>query len=231
MLTLAAEKREKSGARAPALRRAGKLPAVVYGPKQKATSVTLARKEFERVFKDAGESSVIELSGLGEPLQVLVHEVDHDPIKSTPRHVDFYAIEKGAKVEVAVPIVFTGESPAVRAGANLVKVLHELTIEAEVANLPHDVTVDISVLAAVGDRIHVKDIVIPPGVTLVTEPEEVIALAQEVVEEVEEAPTAIDMDAIEVEKKGKEETEEQGAEAGNREQEQGAGSRSKKQEA
>jgi large subunit ribosomal protein L25 len=216
VVTLAATKREETGKRVSALFAAGKLPAVVYGPKQEATPITLSAKEFEKVFRDAGESSVIELAGVGaSPLQVLIHEVDHDPVTHRPRHADFYAIEKGAKVEVSVPLEFIGESAAVKAGANLVKVLHELAIEAAPADLPHDLTVDISILANVGDQIHVRDIKLPAGVSLQIDADEVVALIQEVQEEVEEAPAAIDMDAIEVEKKGKEEegTEEAPAEA------------------
>lgn len=212
MQTLSVIKREKTGKTTRALMREGSLAAVVYGPKQAATPITLSRKEFDKVFREAGESSVIELTGLGETLQVLVHDIDHDPVKSVPRHVDFYAIERGAKVEVAVPLTFIGESPAVKAGANLVKVLHELEIEAAPADLPRDIEVDISVLAAIGDQIHVSDLKIPKGVTVKVDSEEVVALIQEVEEEVVEAPAAVDMAAIEVEKKGK--TEEEAAAPG-----------------
>lgn len=205
MLTLQVEKREETGKRASRLLSRGKLPAVVYGPKQEALSITLSGREFEKVLRQAGESSVIELAGIGSPMQVLIHEVDNDPVTNVPRHADFYAIEKGAKVEVAVPLTFIGESPAVKAGANLVKVLHELEIEAAPANLPHDISVDISKLVAVGDQILVSDLSIPSGVEVRVEADQVVVLVQEVTIE-EEAPVAsVDMAAIEVEKKGKEE--------------------------
>lgn len=207
MFTLTATKRDTASTLS-AVRRSGSLPAVVYGPKQNATAIVLPLKSFEKALKDAGESSIIELSGVEkEPLQVLIHEVDLDPVTSVPRHADFYAIEKGAKVEVTVPLVFTGEAPAAKEGANIVKVLHEVDIEAEAAALPHELAVDISALAAVGDQIRARDIMLPAGVRLVTDLEEVIALAQEVKEEVVEAPAAVDLSAIEVEKKGKEEVE------------------------
>ena len=208
VMKLSATKREEKGAKR--LLKSGSLPGVVYGPKQDSTPITLSLKEFDKVFKEAGESTVIELSGVsGEALQVLIHDVDLDPVANTPRHVDLYAIEKGAKVEVAVPLTFIGESPAVKAGANLVKVLHELEIEAAPADLPHDISVDISVLKEVGDQIHVSDLSIPQGVTVKEEGEQVIALVQEVEVE-EEAPAAVDMSAIEVEQKGK--VEEEGGE-------------------
>ncbi len=210
-ISLTATKREETGKRAKRLLNDGNVPAVVYGPKQEATSITLSAREFERVLKTAGESSVIELGGLGETMQVLIHDVDLDPVTSVPRHVDFYAIEKGAKVEVAVELTYVGESPAVKLGANLVKVLHELEIEAAPADLPHGIEVDISKLANIGDQIHVSDLMIPPRVTVKAEPDQVVALVQEVKVEEETPVAAPDMSAIEVEQKGK--TEEAGEEA------------------
>ncbi len=205
-ITLNATAREATGkAAGRALSKEGRMPAVVYGPKQEATPISLSLQEFKKILRDAGESSVLELAGLGTAIQVLIHDVDHDPVTGTPRHADLYAIEKGAKVEVAVPLSFVGESPAVKAGANLVKVMHELEIEADPANLPHEIEVDITSLAAVGDQIHVSDLVIPHGVTVKADAEEVVALIQEVVEEPEETTTTPDMESIEVEKKGKEE--------------------------
>ncbi len=206
MLTLTATKREETGKRSKRLIASGTLPAVVYGPKQEALSISIPEKAFEKVLKEAGESSVVELSGVtSAPLQVLIHEVDRDPVTNVPRHADFYAIEKGAKVEVEVPLVFVGESPAVKAGANLVKVLHELKIEAAPADLPHDISVDISTLVDIGSHILVQDLKIPANVQVLEEAEQVVALIQEVTVE-EEAPVAsVDMAAIEVEKKGKDE--------------------------
>lgn len=207
MLTLLAKKREETGKRAKRLLSSGELPGVVYGPTEEATSISLPLGEFVKVLKEAGESSVIELSGLAKPLQVLIHEVDRDPVTNVPRHVDLYAIEKGAKVEVAIPLSYVGESPAVKAGANLVKVLHELEIEAAPADLPHELFVDISVLVSVGDQILVSDLVIPVGVEVKEDKEQVVALVQEVEVEDETQTAAPDMASIEVEKKGKEEEE------------------------
>jgi len=185
----------------------GNMPAVVYGPKQDAVAISVVLRDFEKVLKNAGESTVIELSGLDDTLQVLIHEVDRDPVTNVPRHADFYAIEKGAKVEVAIPLTYIGESPAVKTGANLVKVMHELEIEAAPADLPHDIQVDISKLVQVGDQIRVEDLVIPAGVTVMVELDEVVALIQEVEIEEETPAAALDMSAIEVEKKGKAEEE------------------------
>jgi large subunit ribosomal protein L25 len=202
-VTLNVEPRTLIGKAARQLSAENKIPAVVYGPKQEPISVSISLLEFNRLLREEGESSVVELAGLEKPIKVLIHEVDRDPITSVPRHADFYAIEKGAKVEVSVPLTFVGESAAVKAGANLVKVMHELPIEVAPEQLPHEIEVDISSLENIGDQIHVRDLKIPAGVTVKVEGEEVVILVQEVVEVVEEETAAPDMDAIEVEQKGK----------------------------
>ena len=156
---------------------------------------------FAKVLRAAGESTIVSLTGLGSALPVLIHEVDLEPLTGHPRHVDFYAVTKGEKIEVAIPLVFIGESLAVKNGANLVKVLHELEVESDPMSMPNEIEVDLSILQAVGDQIHANDIALPAGTTLVTEPEDVVALAQEVVEE--DVGEVASIDSIEVEKKGK----------------------------
>lgn len=205
MNTLTIEKREELGKRAKTLHAQGRVPAVVYGPKYKSVPIVISLKEFENTLKEAGESSVVSLTGLESPLSVLIHDIAYDPITSTPVHVDFYVIEKGAKVVVSVPLIFEGESPAVKAGANLVKVLHSIEIEADATHLMHEITIDVSKIVAIGDSIHAGDIPLKSGVTLVTEPKEVIVIAQEVEEESTEVTEATDIANIEVEKKGKQE--------------------------
>lgn len=212
MITLAVEKRSADGASAAALRREGKLPGVVYGAHHESTPVSMLLKTFSKVLDEAGEATVVSLTGLGESVPTLIHEVDIDPLTNEPRHVDFYAVTKGEKVTVHVPISFIGESAAVKAGANLVKVLHELEVEADPMKLPHELTVDLSALANLNDQIHVRDIALSAEVTMVTGIDEVIVIAQEVSQEKEEVAPA-DISSIEVEKKGKEEGTEEATEA------------------
>lgn len=208
MLTLEVKKRGDTPA--PEVRRAGDIPAVVYGAHHESTSVTVVAKTFGKILREAGEATIVSLTGLGESIPTLIHEVDRDPLTDLPRHVDFYAVTKGEKVEVAIPLVFVGESPAVEAGANLVKVLHEIEVEADPMSLPHDIKVDLSLLKVIDDQIRASDLVLPTGVALTGEPGEIVALVQAVVEEKEEV-VATDIASIEVEKKGKEE-EAEGAE-------------------
>lgn len=185
---------------------AGVIPAVVYGPKQEALSISVPLHEFEALLRHGGQSALIELDGLGKPMKTLLHELDRDPVTHVPRHADFYAPEKGAKVTVSVELSFVGESPAEKAGLNVVKTLREVEIECEPTNIPTEIEVDISALAAEGDQIHASDLKAPAGVSILTDAEEVVALAQAVQEEPEEDASAEpDMDAIEVESKGKSE--------------------------
>lgn len=204
MPTLIAQPREQVGKTTVLLAKEGRMPAVVYGHKQESTPISLSIAEFTKILRDEGESSVFDLEGLDKKMQVLIHDVDRDPVTNVPRHADLYAIEKGAKIEVAVPLSFVGESMAVKLGANLVKVLHELPVECAPADLPHEIEVDVASLAEVGDQITVGDLKLPKGVTAQVDAEDVVALAQEVAVE-EETTETVDMGAIEVEKKGKDE--------------------------
>lgn len=205
-ITINAEKREKTGKLA-GLREQGFLPAVFYGKKQEATPIQIKKKEFLKAWKEAGESTVITLHTPEGDLESLIHAVDIDPLNSEPRHADFYVFEKGHKIEVSVPLEFVGVAPAIKElGGSLVKVMHELPIKAMPKDLPHQIEVDISVLKDFESKIAAKDLKLPEGVELDENPEEIVALAEEPREEVEEAPAEeVDLSSIEVEKKGKQE--------------------------
>lgn len=203
MITLNAELRDMK-VKPETLREAGIMPAVFYGPKEKATSITVSMIEFIKTYKKAGESSVIIIKQGNEEHEALIHDIDIHPVTGAPRHADFYVIEKGKKVKVNIPLVFVGVSPAVKdKGAILIKVARELEIEAGARDLPHELTVDISSLVELSSNIIAKDIKLPAGVTLVSGAEEIIASVTEAKEEVDEVKP-IDMSAIEVTKKGKE---------------------------
>lgn len=225
MVQLSIEQRPEKGGQK-TLKKEGKMPAVFYGRKEKSTPIALVLRDFEKAWKKAGESSIVTLSGVGEDKDALIHDVDVDPITGIPRHVDFYVVEKGRTVQVAVPLEFIGVSAVVKElGGNLVKVAHELEIEALPNNLPQSIAVDISLLNAFGTRITIADLALPEGVTALGDPEATIIIAEEAKEEeLETPPEAIDMEAIEVEKKGKEPLE------GGEPSEAGAETVSKKEE-
>jgi len=213
MLTLKAENRDINIA-PDAIRKAGNIPAVFYGKKEASTPISIPRIDFLKVWKEAGESSVVTLETPDGSKESLIKDVDLDPVSGTPRHADFYVFEKGHKVEVALPIEFAGVSPAVKdLGGSLVQVMHELKVEAMPKDLPHNITIDISTLAQFGDQIIAQDVKLPSGVELKVGPEEVIATISAPREEKEEESAPIDLSSIEVEKKGKED-EAEGAEGG-----------------
>lgn len=206
-ITLNASKRTETGKASRRLVNDGFMPAVVYGPSHEAEPIKVVLTDFTKILRDEGASAVLEIGGLGASFQVLIHDIDRDPVTNTPRHADFYAIKKGAKVTVAIPVTFVGESAAVKAGGSMVTLMRELEVEADPSKLPHEIEVDISALAAIGDQIHVKDVKLPAGVVATHEAEEVVALIQEVEAEADETTEAPDMSAIEVEQKGKSDEE------------------------
>ena len=219
IMILTATKRSKTD-RLALIRNNGMIPAVVYGVQVENTMISVSSVDFEKILKIAGESSTIALeikgdtnkkdlpddkAGTPKKIDVLIHDIQVDSVKGFPIHIDFLAIDMNKSIEVAVPIEFIGLAPAEKDNLGvMVKVLHEIEIEALPKDLPHNVTVDVSVLLALNDQIHVKDIILPKGVSMRTHKDEVVALIGAIKEEpVEEVP--VDLSAIEVEKKGKKE--------------------------
>jgi large subunit ribosomal protein L25 len=186
------------------------IPATIYGAGKENALIAVSRSAFEKVWREAGESSLVELSGLASPETVLIHEVAKDPVYGEYIHADFLRVDANEKVSVSIPLSFVGTAPAEKdLGGILIKVLHEVEVEALPKDLPHTVEVDISSLATFEDKVLVKDIKLPAGVTLTNDDEDVVALVQEAVAE-EEATTPADVSSVEVAKKGK--ATEEGAE-------------------
>lgn len=185
------------------------IKAVVYGPSYPSTPLVINQKDFTKLYKEAGESSVISLKGLDKDQDVLVHDIQRNVRNGDIVHVDFYALKKGQKVNVDVPLVFVGISEAVKNyGADLVKNIFEIEIEAEAADLPHEIEIDLSVLKEIDDRITIADVKSPKGVKILNNEDDVIVTVSKHEEETE-SPTEIDMSAIEVsDAKGKKEEEE-----------------------
>ena len=222
---LTAIKRSKTDKLA-TIRHNGMVPAVVYGASVENTTISVSSVLFEKVFKIAGETSaiILELEDVNEEknssselgkvknkkkIDVLIHDVQVDPIKGFPIHIDFLAIDINKPIEVQVPIEFVGIAQAEKDGLGvLVKVLHQFEVEALPKDIPHSIVVDVTSLAVLDAKIHVKDVTLPLGVKMLTEIDEVIALIAPMKEEKEEEATPVDLSAIEVEKKGKKEEEE-----------------------
>jgi len=176
MLTLKAEKRELIGRKVKKLRKQGELPAVLYGPEIKNISLKLNLKEFEKIYKEAGDTSLLSLKVGDDKFPVLVYDLKKDPLTNELIHVDFYQPILTEEVETFVPIIFEGESPAVKdLGGTLIKEIQEVEVSALPQNLPHEIKVDISSLKTFEDEILIKDLIIPGNVKVLKEPDEVIA--------------------------------------------------------
>lgn len=190
------------------IRSNGMIPAVVYGARVENTTISVPSIDFQKIFKITGETSTISLEIKdGKKVDVLVHEIQFDPLKGFPIHIDFLAVDMNKPVEVTIPLEFVGVSEAEKNGLGvLVKVLYEIDVESLPKDIPQKLEVDLSSLKELDSQIHVKDIKIPSGVKVLTEGEEVVALITEAKEEKpEEGP--VDISSVEIEKKGKKEEE------------------------
>ena len=200
-MTITLEVKTRDG-KIPAATQQGDIPAVVYGPKQESTGLAIDKITFEKLFAEAGESTIISLQGLDEPIEVLVQDVAFDPERGGIIHVDFYAIERGKNLTTNVALEFVGEAPAEKDGS-VVKSLYEVEVTCRPSALPSHITVDLTKLETVDSQILVRDLPATEGVIITNDPESVVATIAIAKEEPEEEVEAPDMDAIEVEEKGK----------------------------
>ena len=212
-IVLQAEKREVVGKQVKALRRAGKLPAVIYGPHISSQAIMLDFREANRVLPSLTSSQLIVIDLEGEKHTTLIKEKQRHPVRGTIQHVDFRAVSMTEKLRANVVIELVGESPAVKEYNGVVVTGQEaLEVECLPKDLPERIIVDISILAKIGDSIHVSDVKAPENVQILTNPTEMVVLvtapaAEEVVEVVEEA-AAEEPEVIERGKKEEEEKEE-----------------------
>ena len=165
------------------LRKNGAVPAVFYGPKEAATPISVDARKLSAVWREAGETTIVTLKGLGEDKDTLIHDAQFHPVTGQLLHADFYVLEKGKKIKIKVPLEFEGVAPAEKAGHIVVKALHEVEIEVAPAELPHHLVVDLLKLANVGDHITAAQIALPPSASLITHGEEIVASVTEFKEE------------------------------------------------
>jgi len=183
------------------VRKAGNIPAVLYGHKIATISLSVNRSEFEKALKKSGESTIIELvTDDGKIHPVLIHEVQNHFLTAQPIHVDFYEVSMTEKLKADVVLEFVGEAKAVKElGGILVKNLSSVHVQCLPVNLPHNIPVDLSALQTFNDSIHVRDIKVPSGVEILTPGEEMVAKVQQprnVEEELAQAPVE-DISAVE----------------------------------
>ena len=196
--TLAALPRDIVGKHVARLRRAGQLPAVVYGHGVASTSVTIDAHDFELLRRKAGPNALVDLSVDGKKADpVLIHDVQVHPVTHRPLHVDLFLVQMTVELTVDVPLVATGVSPAIENdGGTLLHAIESVRIRALPDHLPQSIEYSIESLVDFDTAIHVRDLTIPSDVTLLTEADEIVAKVQAPRVEVEE-PTAAELEAAE----------------------------------
>lgn len=212
-VVIQANRRQVFGKKVGALRREGVLPAVVYGSKIESIPISLDMREASQTLEKLSPSALVVVDVDGEQHYTLVRDKQRNPVRRSIIHVDFQAVSLTEKVRADLNINLVGDAPAVETYLGIVvPSLEQLSIESLPKDLPDKINVDISGLLEIGDSVLVGDLVVPDGVEILSDPDEVvvvvIAQAAEEVEEVEEEE--IDEDAEpEVLERGKREDEEE----------------------
>jgi large subunit ribosomal protein L25 len=187
-LELAVDARSVLGKQTKRLRRAGTVPGVVYGKTTASIPVQVDAKQFETLYHAAGRSTIFQLTVPGAgPKSAIIKSVQRHPLSGRAVHVDFFLPDLTVELQIDVPLVFVGEAPAIEAtGGSLFTSLDHLKVRALPADLPHEITVDVSSLVDLDAVIHVSDLgVASDTVTVLNDPDEMVAkvLPPRVVEE------------------------------------------------
>jgi large subunit ribosomal protein L25 len=212
-ITLKAGKREITGRKVKSLRRRGFVPAVIYGRGFDSLPIQVPLKDFEKVYTEAGESTVVYLDLDGKEYPTIIQEVAKDPVGDELLHADFYKVRLDEKIKAEIPLNFVGESPAVKnLGGILVKNISEIEVEGFPQDLPHQIDVDVSSLKELKSHILVKDLPVSSRLEVGVDPGAIVVLVQEPISEEElkaqlEAPVAPAPEEVEVIKKEKTEEE------------------------
>jgi large subunit ribosomal protein L25 len=227
-IQLNAKTRKKLGRNAKKLRREGVVPAILYGHKIKNINIKVDERDFEEVFKKAGESTLIDLKiisqdGKGEVRKVLVHGAQRDPVKGNFLHIDFYQVKMTEKITTEVVLNFVGESLAVKNfGGILIKNSDKIQIECLPQDLIRDIEVDVSKIENLEESICVKDLSVPKSVNILANPEEQVATVippsvQEEEEKEEEERKAEDVEEVKAEEKESDEEDKKEKDEGKKE--------------
>lgn len=209
--TLAVSPRD-SAIKAKYLRRKGLVPGVLYGHGVTNVNLQASAADLAKVYKKAGTSTLIELD-LGKDKRVaLIHDLDLNPVTDEISHVDFHQVKLDEKIKTDIQLVFTGEPPAVKElDGTLFTNKDSVEVEALPQDLVHEIIIDISGLKTFEDVIHMKDISAPKGITILTDPDELVATVHPPRSEEElaalEEEVKEDIEGVEVEEKGKVEGE------------------------
>ena len=188
-LKLKATKRDVLGKKTRFLRRQGITPAHLFGHSLESLSLQCDSNELRKIVANAGTTRLIILNVEGEKdgKNVFLREIQRDALSRELLHVDFYQVRKGEKMTVAVPIVLVGEAPAMKAKGRIISHgINVLNIECVPEKVPPQIEVNISVLAELGQSLHVKDIVLDPEIDVKDDPEQLVVKVSEIIIKIEE---------------------------------------------
>ncbi len=209
-----AQLRDSKAKNSDELRKTGFLPAVLYGKGITNQNLSISYSQFLKIYRQAGESSLIDVTiGSTGSVKTLVQDVAMDSRTDKIIHVDFYQVNMTEKLNATIPLLFTGESKAVKELAGiLVKSLSEIEVRCLPSDLVHEITVDLSPLQTFEDTICIKDITLPKGIEVLEQPDVIVATVTESISEEElaklsEKPEADVQSVQQVEKKKKDEEE------------------------
>ena len=197
--TLQSEKRTVVGRKVKTLRATGQVPATIYGRGMSSLTISILETEFKKLYSKIGSTGLVELTIGKSTVPVLINHVQFHPVTDALQHVEFHQVDLKEKVHAKIPLVHTGESPAVEQNLGvLLTTSDEVEVEALPADLPEHIVVDISKLLEVGSELKVSDLVIPKGVELLTQPSvTVVKIEPLVTHEVEEVKPAAEGEAAE----------------------------------
>ncbi len=209
---LSATKRTVTGRQVGQLRRSGQLPAVIYGPGTEPAAIQLNSREASKVFRRVHGAELIDLDLDGKMHKVLVHDLQRDSIRGDFLHADLYVVDMSRRIKVRIPIRLTGSSPAVVSLSGvLVRGVQELEVETLPTDLVPAIDADLVVLKEINSAIHVRDLVIPPGIHVLTDADEQVArVTFQTKEEDFSTPAGATPTEVEVIEKGKLEEEGEG---------------------
>jgi len=209
MAELKTQNRIVLGKKVKQLRASGLIPGEIFGHGFKNEHVSVLVKDFEKTYKEAGENTVITLiSDSGEKTPVLISRVERDLIKNIILSIDFYHVRKDEKIKTKVPVEYTGEDVATKAGNLLVKMLDEIEIEALPDKIPHSFIVDISTLTTPGESISIEDLKVGKDVKILTNKETIIAtVTEKTKKEISPTPETIPEETPKVKESGEDKKE------------------------
>ncbi len=203
-MDLSVQNRDEISKNIKEVRAQGYILAEFYGHEMGNMHLAVKKDDFRKAYKEAGESSVVNLVVGGKKIPALIHEVQLDYVSGETQHIDFYGVRMDEKITAGVALEFVGEAPAVKTHGGVVnKAMQEVEVEALPADLPHSIKVDISILTEIGQTIYIKDLTLPKGVEVLVDPETaVVGIAAPRVEE--EIPvTPVDISEVKVESEEK----------------------------